>query len=231
MTSEPRSFPQHFFQPDEGSCQILLVRHGQSAALIEGQSFPMVAGQGDPPLSELGEWQARQAGLRLAGEPIQAIYATSLQRTVQTAQPLAASLGLTIGVEPDLREVHLGEGEGGRFRMMVADEHPAALALRRRNEWGEIPGAETNEQLRIRTVGAIERLAATHTNQLIAVFCHGGVIGSLLGHAAKVNPFTFSGARNASINHLVIAPDRWIIRLFNDGAHTGSLTADADPPT
>lgn len=231
MTSTPRTFPQHFFQPDEGSCQILLVRHGQSAALVEGQTFPMVDGQGDPPLSELGEWQSTQAGLRLSSEPIDAIYASSLQRTSQTAKPLAERLGLPVAIDPDLREVHLGEGEGGKFRIMVADGHPAAAAMRAKGEWGEIPGAETNEQLRVRTVRAVERIAAAHTNQLVAVFCHGGVIGSLLGHAASVNPFLFSGARNASINHLVIAPDRWIIRLFNDGAHTGSLTADADPPT
>ncbi|MEZ5341604.1 MAG: histidine phosphatase family protein [Acidimicrobiales bacterium] len=231
MTSEPRSFPQHFFQPEPGACQILLVRHGQSAPLVEGTSFPLVDGQGDPPLSPLGEWQARQAGERLRTESISAIYASNLQRTSQTAQPLASALGLPITIDADLREVHLGEGEGGRFRIMIADEHPAALAMRANREWGEIPGAETNEQFRARTVASIERIAAKHPDQLGAVFCHGGVIGSLLGHAAGVNPFTFSGARNASINQLVVASDAWTIRLYNDGAHTGGLTADADPPT
>ncbi len=141
--SAPRSFPQTFFQPDPGSCQILLVRHGQSAPFVEGEDFPMVDGQGDPPLSPLGEWQAEQVGIRLADEPITALYCSTLQRTAQTAAPLAGRLGLDVTVDANLREVHLGEGEGGKFRKMVADGHPAVLAMREKNDWGQVPGAET----------------------------------------------------------------------------------------
>jgi probable phosphoglycerate mutase len=227
----PASFPQLLFQPEPGACQVLLVRHGQSAPFVPGQPFALVDGHGDPPLSPLGHHQAHLVAERLAAEPIAAIYVSSLTRTHQTAEPLARRLGLTPVVERDLREVFLGEGEGGRFRQMSAEDHPAVLAMRARRNWGEIPGAETNDQLRLRTVGAVERIAAAHPDRMVAVFCHGGVIASVLGHATGADPFLFHGARHTGISHLVVNPPhlpegRWVLRSFNDGAHAGTLGTD-----
>lgn len=230
-TSAQTNYPQTFFEPPPGACQVLLVRHGQSAPFVESEPFPLVDGQGDPPLSPLGEFQATQVGERLRNEPIKAIYATSLQRTRQTAAPLAAHLGLDVRIEADLREIHLGVGEAGKFRKMVAEEHPAVLAMRANREWGEIPGAETNTSFTARTVAGVQRIASAHPNQLVAAFCHGGTIGSLLGHAAGVNPFHFNGSRNGSFALVVASPEGWVIRSFNDAAHCGPLTADTEPPT
>ena len=39
----------------------------------------------------------------------------------------------------------------------------------------------------------------------------------------------FGGVRNASLTHVVLTDDRWILRSFNDAAHTGSLVADHGP--
>ncbi|MDA3039757.1 MAG: histidine phosphatase family protein [Actinomycetota bacterium] len=227
----PKSYPQTFFEPPPGACQIILVRHGQSAPYVDGQPFPLVDGQGDPPLSPLGVYQAQRVCARLRHEPLTALYVTSLQRTHQTAAPLANVLGLTPRVEPNLREIHLGEGEGGRFRQMAAEGHPAVLAMRADREWGRVPGAETNDQLTDRTVAAVRRIAAAHPDEVVAAFGHGGTIGALVAFAAGVNPFIFNGTRNGAIAHLVVAGDDWVIRSFNDAAHVGPLTADAEPPT
>lgn len=230
-TPSPKSYPQTFFEPPPGACQIILVRHGQSAAYVDGQPFPLADGQGDPPLSPLGAFQAQQVRDRLRHEQLSALYVTSLQRTHQTAAPLAEALGLVPRVEPDLREIHLGDGEGGRFRQMAADGHPAIVAMRAEREWGRVPGAETNQQLTDRTVAAVRRIAATHPDEVVAAFAHGGTIGALIAFAAGVNPFIFSGTRNGAIAHLVVSDDEWVIRAFNDAAHVGPLTADAEPPT
>lgn len=231
MNTSARTFPQSFFQPPDGACQVVLVRHGQSSAFVAGTPFPLVAGQGDPPLSPLGHFQAERVAERLAPEPISAIYGSTLQRTHQTVAPLAETLKLEIRIDADLREVHLGEGEGGHFRQMVAEGHPRAIAMRERREWGEIAGAETNAELTARTVAAIERVANAHPDELVVVCCHGGVIGALMGHAVGTNPFVFTGSRNGALTHLVVAEDGWVVRSFNDAAHTGPLTADAEPPT
>ena len=226
-----RTFPQTLFQPEDGACQILLVRHGQSAPFVAGQPFPLREGHGDPHLTDLGHHQAKLVADRLAAEPVATIYVTSLTRTHQTAAPLAERLGLEPVVEPALREIYLGEFEGGLFRQMSTDGHPAVVAMRANREWGEIPGAETNAELAARTVGAVERMAEAHRNQLVVAFCHGGVIAAIVGHIAGVDALTFTGARHTSISHLVVGPSEWKIRSFNDAAHAGSLTADHSLPT
>jgi 2,3-bisphosphoglycerate-dependent phosphoglycerate mutase len=231
MSSPQRSFPQATFAPPPGHCQVLLVRHGQSEAFVEDRPFELVAGQGDPPLSELGRRQAVAVAERLRREPITAVYVSSLRRTLETARPLLDHLGRDPVVEPDFREVHLGIGEGGRFRQMVAEGHPAAVAMRDRLEWGEIPGAESNAALMTRTVAAIGRVARLHPDEVVAVFCHGGVIGALLGHYTRTNPFLFNRSDNGAISHLVVGPDEGVVRRYNDAGHLGLLTGQAELPT
>src|SRR3954469_23582754 len=111
-----KEYRQSRFRRPPGATEILLVRHGESEPLVEGRPFPLVDGHGDPALAPEGEIQAERVGERLSTEPIVAIYVTTLRRTHQTAAPLAARLGLTPIVEPDLREVHLGDWEGELFR-------------------------------------------------------------------------------------------------------------------
>ncbi len=235
------SYPQGFFVPNAGSCQVLLIRHGQSEAYVSGNPFPLIDGHGNPRLTELGRAQARWVGERLRTEPIEAIYMSSLTRTHETAAPLARHLGLTPTIVPDLREVFLGVAEGGRFREMAATNHPAVQRLRQTGDWSAIPGAESNQQFAARTVAAVRSIADNHPDQMVAAFCHGGVINAILSHAIGSARLAFHGARHTSINHLVIEPSAtteidgpgdsgrhsgWIVRSFNDGAHAGTLAGD-----
>ena len=218
---EPRSFRQTAFAPDAGACEILLVRHGESAPFVEGESFPLVDGQGDPPLAPDGVVQAQRAADRLVatGEHIDAVYVTTLQRTAQTAAPLLATLKLEATVEADLREAGLGEWEGGEFRRRVADGDPIALKMRVEQRWDVIPGAEPTEAFQARVRRGIERIAQSHPDQLVVAFVHGGVIGEVMNIASGASGFSFLGADNASISHLVVAGEEWTVRCFNDTSH------------
>jgi probable phosphoglycerate mutase len=230
MCPVPRSYPQTLFRAEPSACQILLIRHGQSAPYSPDRPFDTIDGHGDPHLTELGHHQARLVGDRLAAEAVAAIYTSNLTRTKQTATPLASRLGLSPVVEADLREVLLGEADGGRLRQLMADGDPLTVRIRTERDWGVIPGAESNEALRDRTVAAVTRIADRHRDQLVAVFCHGGVIGSVVGHAAGAHPFAFNGSRHTAISHLVLGPSGWVVRSFNDGAHAGRLTTDHQLP-
>jgi 2,3-bisphosphoglycerate-dependent phosphoglycerate mutase len=209
------------FEAPPGAAGVLLVRHGESAAFVEGVPFDLVDGHGDPALHPAGQEQAERVAERLAGEPLQALYVTTLRRTVETAAPLAARLGLTPIVEPDLREVFLGEWEGGVLRRRVREGDPIALRMRAEERWDVIPGAEPAADLSSRVERALGAIAARHPDQLVAVFTHGGVIGAALSIATGSRPFAFNGADNASISHLVISGDRWVLRRFNDTSHLG----------
>lgn len=213
------AYRQTRFQPPPGATDILVIRHGESEAAYMEKPFPLVDGHADPELSENGREQAERLAGRLAKYPIGAIYVTSLRRTAQTAAPLAARLGLTPQVEPDLREVNLGEWEAGRFRKMVAENHPIAERMWAEERWDVIPGAEPAGSFTARTSGALQRIAGTHRDRLVAVVVHGGVIAALLARATGSRPFAFLGADNASLSRLVITPQRWILRTYNDTAH------------
>lgn len=230
MPDVTREYRQSRFSPPSGAVEILLVRHGESAPFREGDVVAVLDGHGDPPLSPEGRWQAERVGERLAHERIDAIYVSTLTRTAQTAAPLAGRLGLTPLVERDLREVYLGEWEGGIFRVHAAAGHPAFLQSIAEERWEVIPGAERDRAFVERTRRAIEGIVAAHPDERVAVFVHGGVIGALLSHATGSRPFAFSGSDNASISHLVVAGERWILRRFNDTGHLDELSPEAAPP-
>jgi probable phosphoglycerate mutase len=215
-------YRQHRFRPPPGATELLLVRHGESEPAQMDAPFPLTDGRADPALAPEGAGQAELVARRLAAGPaIDAIYITSLRRTAQTAAPLARLTGLTPRVEPALREVGLGDWEGGLYRKMVADAHPVAVAMRAEERWDVIPGAEPSAEFAARVRGAVTRLAAAHPGQRLAVFTHGGVIGQLLALASGSRPFAFIGADNGSLSHLVVHGGEWVVRGFNDIAHLG----------
>jgi probable phosphoglycerate mutase len=216
-TSE--EYRQFRFTLPPGATEILLVRHGESQPAREDSPFPLVDGQGDPPLAETGEREAELVANRLEHEDLDGIYVTSLRRTHQTAEPLAKRLGITPVVEPGMREVMLGEWEGGLFRIRVAQQDPVAVRMFTEERWDVIPGAESTEAFAARIRETLERLAARHVDRRIAVFTHGGTIGQVIAMATGSRPFAFIDADNASITQLVIWGSRWVIRRFNDTAH------------
>ncbi len=226
----PTEYRQHRFRRPPGATEVFLVRHGESAAVVPGVPIPSVDGHDDPALAPDGLWQAERVGHRLADQRVDAIYVTPLRRTQQTAAPLAAKLGLTPIVVPDLREVHLGEWEGGAFRKNVAEGHPIALRMFAEQRWDAIPGAEPSEAFGLRVRTGIERIVATHPDQRVVVVAHGGVIGELVRQAVQgQRGFAFVGADNGSITHLVVTTERWIVRRFNDTAHLGGFDLDPQP--
>ncbi len=198
---------------------MLLVRHGESQPAHPDRPFALRDGHGDPPLDPVGVEQARLLGARLAEERVDAIYVTSLVRTHQTAAPLAQRLGLKPIEEPGLREVFLGDWEGGEFRVRAAANDPIFARIWTEERWDVIPNAEKQEVFEQRVWDGFSRIVAAHPDQRVVVVSHGGVIGQLLHHITGARRFAFSGADNASISEVVAMPERVILRRYNDVAH------------
>ena len=220
MTQEYR---QPVYSPPKGAADLLLIRHGESAPARPGESFPTKDGHGDPALHPQGIKQAHAVGERLKTDTFSAIYVTKLIRTHQTAAPLAQHLNITPIEDPDLHEVFLGDWDGGLYRIKAAQKDPIYQRMVAEQDWGAVPNAETRAELNTRVKRGLDRIAAKHSDERVAVFVHGGVIAAALHLATNSDPFAFQGAANGSISRLVVTQDKWVLRAFNDTSHLEDL--------
>jgi probable phosphoglycerate mutase len=138
---------------------LLLVRHGETDWNAEGK----LQGHTDRPLNDYGRRQARALADRLAGENVDAVYASDLSRARETAEILGEKFGLAVVVDPDLREKNWGSWEG-----LTPDER---LHI-------EFEG-ETSEEHRERTLRAVQRIVERHPGGRIVVVTHGGSLRRL----------------------------------------------------
>ncbi len=231
--TDTKQYRQTRFTRPPGACEIILIRHGESQPADPARPFPLVDGHGDPPLHEPdGVDQAERACRRLidSGEDFAAVYVTTLQRTRQTAAVLVDHLGVEPVVEADLREVFLGDWEGGEFRKRAAERDPIMVEMWQKGTWEVLPGAEKQADFSARVRAGIGRIAAAHPDQTVAVFTHGGVIGEVMSQATGSRPFAFTGSDNCGITHIVVTPEQWVVRAWNDTGHLGSrFTTDPEP--
>jgi len=223
-----QTFRQPRFAPPPGATEVLLVRHGESRAATPDAPFPLVDSHGDPELHVNGHIQARLVSERLKQQRIDAVYVSNLRRTLETAAPLCERLGIQPVIDADLREVCLGDWEGGLFRIKAHEQDPTYLRMQDEERWDVIPNGESNASLTRRLEASLARLHRGHPDQCVAAFVHGGVIAHILHMATASRPFAFTGAANGSISHIVLTAKRILVRSFNDSAHLAETIAPGD---
>lgn len=144
---------------------LLVVRHGQSEWNADGRW----QGQEDPPLTDLGRQQARQAA-RAVGA-VDAIVCSPLQRATVTAEILAEELGVgPVTALDGLIERHAGEWQG-MTRADIEEDWPGYLADGRRP-----PGWEDDGAVEDRVLSAFDRIAEDHPFGFVVAVAHAGVI-------------------------------------------------------
>ena len=157
------------------SRRLLLVRHGQSVWNAEGRW----QGQADPPLSALGEEQAREAAPRLAALGFARIVASDLQRARRTAEIVAEALGLPVEVDPDLREIDVGDWTG-MTRAEIEARWPGELAAWSEGRSESTMGGESRAHLTARARSTILRVAAEASpGDHVLLVSHGALIRNL----------------------------------------------------
>ncbi|MEO6627116.1 MAG: MSMEG_4193 family putative phosphomutase [Aquihabitans sp.] len=157
---------------------VLLVRHGQTPTT--GATLP-----GRAPglhLANHGVAQAQAVAARIGAlKGVDAVYASPLERTRETAAPIAKATGHRVKIDKGLLECDFGEWTGAK----LAD-------LRKRKEWEAVqrypsgfrfPGGESFTEMQLRMVGAVERLGAAHRGKTIVVVSHADPIKAATAHA------------------------------------------------
>lgn len=215
------AYEQRPYAVPADATEVILVRHGASAAAVPGEPFELLDGRGDPSLASAGERQAAAVAERLAGENLAGIFTSTLRRTQETAAPLARRTGLEPRVLADLCEVCLGDWEGGEFRIRFRAGDPLVAEVMREERWEVIPGAESSAVFAERTRRGLDAVvAAAGPGASVAAFVHGGVIAELCRQATGSRPFAFLFVDNGSLTRLVAHADgRLTLRGFNEISH------------
>ena len=158
--------------------ELLIIRHARPVAEIRSEG----EGSADPPLSPIGIKQAEATAEFLKSQGIQQVVSSTMTRAIQTAEPFSILSGLKTETIDDLKEADFDRNSYTPVEEMDSD-HPFIKEYLENPE--SIFGGDL-EGFRKRTTNAFNYLIEEYKSSIVAVFCHGMVMGvylqSLLGH-------------------------------------------------
>jgi probable phosphoglycerate mutase len=203
--------------------RLVLLRHGQTELSVQRR----YSGLGDPPLTEVGQRQAKAAAARLArtgallSAQVSAVVSSPLDRTMATAAEVGSALELPVQTDTDLIEADFGEWEGLTFAE-AAERHPDAHRRWITDPSAPIPGGESLDEVYRRVGRARERLTTRHAGSSVVVVSHATPIKSLvrMGLEADAGIVLRLHLDLASFCIVEFYPDgNSSVRLANDTAH------------
>ena len=160
-------------------CVVLFVRHGQTpttGAVLPGRAPGLH-------LAPEGVEQARRVAERLAGlDRVKAVYASPMERAVETAAPIARACGLRVRENTGLIECDFGRWTGRKLKN-----------LSRRKEWTTVqrhpsgfrfPGGESFAEMQARALDAVAAITARHPGATVVAVSHADIIKAVAAAAA-----------------------------------------------
>ena len=155
---------------------IYLIRHAEA----EGNIYRRLHGQYDARLTHNGYRQVEALKKRFADIPVDAVYASDLFRTRETAKAIYAPKGLPLHADPCFREVYAGEWENRCFGELERFEPEELRRFLRDPEQWRAPGAETWQEYSDRFLDGLRRAAEANPGRTIAIVSHGCVTSGSL---------------------------------------------------
>src|SRR5262245_6387881 len=165
--------------------RLFLVRHAEPLANLDLRYL----GSRDDPLTERGQWQARQLAHAFGPPALAAVYTSPLTRASATALPIAEPHGLSIIPEPRLVEAAMGTWEGLRRAEILARSADDAV---HHSQWEADPtcappGGESLAAVQARVVACVRDLAERHAGAAVVLVSHGGPMKGLVWTALGVH--------------------------------------------
>ena len=197
----------------DSTTRLYLIRHGETEENRRG----ILVGGADVPLNDTGRAQALALAPLARSLTVDAIFASPLQRAVETAI-LAFGVQARIVTDSSLKEVNFGEWEGLYFAE-IQGRWPE-LWQNWLDDWEntKIPGAEDFRAFTGRLIGFCDEIVRTHPGGRLAIVAHGGCIRAVLSHylagAAGAGFWKFK-VENATLSELEFAGGFPILARFN----------------
>ncbi len=194
----------------------LLIRHALHGFVGKGLAGRLPAVH----LTDEGRVQARELAETVLSLPVDAIYASPLERTMETAEPIGAALGLPIRPAPEALEFDFGDWQGRSFEDLGKEERWRRFNVFRSGT--RAPGGETMQDVQVRVVAWMLRLREQHPDQCIAIVSHADTIRAALLHflGMPLDHFLRIEIKPASITVLSVDDDQPTLWCFS---HSGGL--------
>jgi probable phosphoglycerate mutase len=190
--------------------ELILVRHGLPVRIDDA------GGPADPELSDEGRAQAVRLADWLRRDAIDAVYVSPMRRAIQTAEPLAAALGIDPVVDDELaefdRETH--------FYVPIEELKAAGDERYMKIMRGELDGEVDPQTFREVVAVAVERIIEAHPGNTVTIVCHGGVINAWASHVLGLPDPLFFEPFYTSVNRFLASSrgHRSVVSL-NDLGH------------
>ena len=198
----------------------LLLRHGQTPMSVQ-KRYAGLSPKTDAPLTDAGVRQAAAAAKRLASAGIDAIVASPLQRTVRTAEEVAAVTGVPVLTDEGFRETDFGAWDGLTFAE-VRERWPSELTTWLADPSVAPPGGESFDQVSERVTAALHRILAERAHQTVLIVSHVTPIKTLVAAALLAPP---AALYRMHLDVAALCEIDWyadgpaVLRSFNDTAH------------
>lgn len=206
-----------------GPTLVLLVRHGKTPTT--GASLP-----GRAPglhLAEDGHRQAERAAERITAlqgpkRAISAVYASPLERTRETAAPIAKALGTRVKAERGLLECDFGDWTGANLKDLF--KLPEWKTVQRYPSGFRFPGGESFTEMQTRITGTLDRLRNAHPGETVVAVSHADPIKAAVAAALGTHLDLFQRIviSPCSVTAILYGTEGPVVLTVNS---TGDLTA------
>ncbi len=156
--------------------RLLLIRHG----FTDWNESGRLLGRTDVGLNARGRTQAETLARAIAALPVAALWSSPQRRTRETAEPIAAALGVAVEVDAALDEVWLAAGWQGKTFAELADDPDLQRYVT--DPMHVCDAIEPCADVARRVVDLVERLGREHAGQMIALVSHGDPLRLLIAH-------------------------------------------------
>lgn len=177
-------------------------------------------------LNDEGRRQAAAAATRMSALQVAAIFSSPLERTVETAAPLAEATGLPITQAAGLLEVDYGEWAGQEYRVLRKTD--LWKKVQQQPAGARFPGGETVNEAQGRIVTAIEEILGAHPQAVVAAYSHADMIRLAVAYFSGIHLDLFQrlAVSAGSVTALHLGAGAPALLRLND---VGTL-ADLKPP-
>ena len=203
---------------------IYLIRHAEA----EGNLFRRAQGHWNGKVTERGRKQIDALAQRFEGVPIDAVYSSDLDRTVETAGALLRGRQLALHTTPELREICMGVWEGQPWGELSYRWSEEMYKFNNDIEHWAVPGSESFEHVQRRVTGEILAIASANEGGTVGVVSHGMAIKIfLMGVLGLTSADAMMHGDNTSVSLLHVENGRVQVEYYNDNSHLGELSTFA----